>query len=183
MKQEKSRSGSLRDFLEWNYLKLKNYVRGQLGSPKYYADADDLLHEVSESLLSRFDLDSTVENLGAYIYKSLSNRITDFRKKKKAEIPMTQFADAEGNDMFMFIPDDAPIEAIIDGMEDEPPEDLDYALSLLSPEERELIIANEFEGRTFAELSKEWGISQGTLLSRKHRALNKLHAQLKRKNQ
>jgi RNA polymerase sigma factor (sigma-70 family) len=181
MKQSKSRSGSLKNFLEWNYLKLKNYARQQLGSrPSSEREAEDILHDVAVSLLSRFDLDATVENIAAYIYRSIRNRITDYRRLKKEEIPVAHFTDEEGNELFMYIPDDAPMEAIMEGMEDRPPEDLEYALTLLSPEERELIIENEFNGRTFEELSKEWGISKGTLMSRKHRALEKVHKILKR---
>jgi RNA polymerase sigma factor (sigma-70 family) len=180
MKQSESRTGSLKSFFEWNYLKLKNYARKQLGDrSSSEREAEEILHDVAVNLLSRFDLDATVENLAAYIYRSIRNRITDYRRRKKEEIPVAHFTDEEGNDLYMYIPDDAPIEAIMDGMEDHPPEDLEYALSLLSPEERELIIENEFNGRTFAELSKEWGISIGTLMSRKHRALERLHKILK----
>jgi RNA polymerase sigma-70 factor (ECF subfamily) len=179
MKSENARSGSLKSFFEWNYLKLRNYTRKQLGNSQGSEDAEDILQDVAVNLFTRFDLDYTVENLAAYIYRSIRNRITDSRRKKKQEVPVARFTDEEGNELFLGIPDGAPIEAIIEGFDEPPPADLEYALSMLSPEERELIIENSLKGRTFAELSKAWGISQGTLLSRKHRALNKLHKILK----
>jgi RNA polymerase sigma factor (sigma-70 family) len=179
MKQEISRTGSLKSFFEWNYLKLKNYARRQLGGSYREADAEDIIQDVAMSLFTRFDYNSGMENLAAYIYRSIRNRIIDQRRLKRNEVPVAEFTDADGNDLFMFIPEDAPLEAIMEGLEEKTPEDLDYALSLLSPEEQELIVENEFNGRTFAELSKAWGISQGTLLSRKHRALSRLHKMLK----
>lgn len=175
MKSETTRSGSLKAFFEWNYLKLKNYTRSQLGGSSYDADAEDILQDVAVSLFSRYDFDSSIGNFAAYVYRALKNRVTDYRRKKKNEIPVAEFTDDSGNDLFMMIPDDAPVELIMEGMQEEQVPDLEFALSFLSDEERELITENSIRGRTFAELSEEWGISQGTLLSRKHRALNKLH--------
>ncbi len=180
MKSENARRSSLKSFFEWNYLKLKNYTRSQLGGPAYEMEAEDILQDVAVSLFSRFDFDNSISNIAGYIYRALKNRVTDYQRKKKHEIPVAEFTDQNGNDLFMLIPDDAPIDLILDGMEGgSAPPDLEYALSLLSPEERQLIIENDINGRTFADLSQEWGISQGTLLSRKHRALNKLHKTLK----
>jgi RNA polymerase sigma factor (sigma-70 family) len=182
MEQPKENKGSLKGFFEWNYLKLKNYARNRLGGPKYEADAEDILQDVAINLFSQFDIDSTVRDIAAYTYRAIRNRIIDYRRKKNPEIPIAHFTDEDGNDRFMLIPDDAPIEAILDGIEEEEPEDLNEALSLLPAEDRELIIENELNGRTFAELSEEWGISQGTLLSRKYRALHKLHKTLAERN-
>jgi len=58
------------------------------------------------------------------------------------------------------------------------PESLFHALKQLRPDEQAVIIATEFEGQTYEELSDEWDVPLGTLLSRKHRALSKLHKQL-----
>jgi RNA polymerase sigma factor (sigma-70 family) len=182
MKSVKTRNGSLKGFFEWNYLRLKNYVKGQLGGSRYEAEAEDILQDVALNLFARLDFDNGVENVAAYIYRSLRNRITDIRRKRKNEFPVSGFINEEGDDLFMMIPDDAPMEAILEGLDEHPPTDLETALAYLKPEERELIIENSLNGRTFAELSAAWGISQGTLLARKHRALNKLHKILKSQN-
>ena len=52
---------------------------------------------------------------------------------------------------------------------------LHEAIDSLSFDDQKIIIATEFEGKTMKELSQEWGIPQGTLLSRRHRALAKLY--------
>jgi DNA-directed RNA polymerase specialized sigma24 family protein len=48
----------------------------------------------------------------------------------------------------------------------------------LSPEQKAVLIATEFEGRTFCELSEEWQIPIGTLLARKSRALFRIRLRL-----
>lgn len=48
------------------------------------------------------------------------------------------------------------------------------ALEALNDEQRAVIIATEFEGWTFQELSEQWNVPLGTLLARKSRALHKI---------
>ena len=169
----------MKSFFEWNYLKLKNYTRQQLGSSASYSDADDILQDVAVNLFTRFDLDYTVENIAAYIYRSIRNKITDRRRKKRQEIPLAHFTDAEGNDLLLAIPEQWPDVLQEDAYDDLGPDDLSKAIAQLSAEEQELLIETSFKGKTFAQVAKEWGISQNTLLSRKHRALGKLHKILK----
>ena len=52
---------------------------------------------------------------------------------------------------------------------------LRQAISELRPDEQALIMATEFDHQTYEELSEEWDVPMGTLLSRKHRTLSKLH--------
>ena len=53
-------------------------------------------------------------------------------------------------------------------------EELFEALEGLSEMEREVVIAHEFEGVPFKELSEIWNVPQNTLLSHKSRAMKKL---------
>jgi len=48
------------------------------------------------------------------------------------------------------------------------------AIDALNVDQRAVLIETEFEGRTFKELAKEWGVPVGTLLARKSRALAKI---------
>jgi RNA polymerase sigma factor (sigma-70 family) len=52
------------------------------------------------------------------------------------------------------------------------------ALDELSFEQRRVFIATELEGRSYRELSDLWGIPVGTLLSQKHRAVQKIRIAL-----
>ena len=55
---------------------------------------------------------------------------------------------------------------------------LHRAIQQLPHRYQSVIMATEFEGKTVRELSKEWDIPMGTLLSRRHRALARLHDML-----
>jgi DNA-directed RNA polymerase specialized sigma24 family protein len=52
------------------------------------------------------------------------------------------------------------------------------AMDELSVGERAVILATEFEGKSFKDLAEEWEIPLGTLLARKSRALDKIRKQL-----
>ena len=58
-------------------------------------------------------------------------------------------------------------------------EEIEAALEELPPEQREVFIANEIEGKTFAELAAESGTSINTLLSRKRYAVLYLRRHLR----
>ena len=52
------------------------------------------------------------------------------------------------------------------------------AIAGLSDEHKAVVIETEFNGRGYKELSEAWGIPQGTLLARKHRAISKVRQAL-----
>jgi len=58
-------------------------------------------------------------------------------------------------------------------------EELEDALAELPPEQRQVFIANEIAGRTFAEIAAETGTSINTLLSRKRYAVLFLRRRLR----
>jgi RNA polymerase sigma factor (sigma-70 family) len=52
--------------------------------------------------------------------------------------------------------------------------ELEDALAELTPNQRAVFLAHEFEGRSFRELSAETGVSVNALLSRNHEAVKRL---------
>jgi RNA polymerase sigma factor (sigma-70 family) len=52
------------------------------------------------------------------------------------------------------------------------------AIDELNTEEKAIILATEFEGRSYKHLAKEWGVPLGTLLARKSRGLEKIRKRL-----
>jgi len=48
----------------------------------------------------------------------------------------------------------------------------------LTPNQRAVFLAHEFEGRSFRELAAETGLSVNALLSRKHEAVKRLRRRL-----
>ena len=55
---------------------------------------------------------------------------------------------------------------------------LKYAIQSLKPDYRDIIIAIDFEGYSYKEISLETGIPEGTLMSRRHRAISLLFKEL-----
>ena len=47
-------------------------------------------------------------------------------------------------------------------------------IDALPPDQKAVLIATEFNGKSFAELSKRWRVPIGTLLARKSRAIARL---------
>ena len=58
--------------------------------------------------------------------------------------------------------------------------EIEEALEELPASQREIFLAHEIEGRSFAEISEETGLSVNTLLSRKHYAVKRLRKRLRR---
>jgi RNA polymerase sigma factor (sigma-70 family) len=165
---------SLDRFFRDEYQKLVSYIRKNLDERYAEASPEDIIQDVAAGLIDRFDLDAQIGNLTGYFYRAVRNRIIDFRKKKQRTVSIERFTDSKnGNYLLNTIRD----EEITDDKEyaDIDPEMLREAITRLRPDEQAIIIATEFEDHTYEELSEEWEVPLGTLLSRKHRALSKLH--------
>jgi RNA polymerase sigma factor (sigma-70 family) len=172
MRQEKNIRTAIKKFFTSEYNKLINYVHGYLDYISYSVDAEDIIQDVALNIYSRVNISEPVENLGAYIYRSVKNKIIDIRRKnmKNAKIEymegvinvksMAESISEEEEDQFY------KDEYIYERMYD--------ALGQLKQKDRDIIIETEFNQRSFNDLSEEWNIPVGTLLARKHRALSKL---------
>lgn len=150
------------------------FVRGKL-SELSASDAEDVLSDVAYNLLSRADVVAQVENLSAYVYRSLANRVVDFRRAGVSTLSI----DAE----------DQSGAAVLELVDEHPDPErsaelgqlrrhLHAALGELTPRERAVWIATEIDGRSFRELADEWDEPIGTLLSLKSRATARLRALL-----
>ena len=137
-------------------------------------EPEDILQDVALNLFTKADLDTPIENLLAYTYRSLKNKIVDRQRRKKHPV-LSHFDDEKNGENYLLrgIADDtispefyAEQEELLDSMFD--------LIEELNPDQQEIIIRTEMEGQTFESLSKEWGIPIGTLLSRKHRAMSRL---------
>jgi DNA-directed RNA polymerase specialized sigma24 family protein len=66
-------------FLQTEYQKLVNCVRMNLDDRYDDASPEDIVQDVALSLVSRLNPDTQIGNLAGYIYRSLKNRIIDYR--------------------------------------------------------------------------------------------------------
>jgi RNA polymerase sigma factor (sigma-70 family) len=181
MSEEKTQS-VVEKFFSKEYKKLVNYVRKNIEQRFFESSPEDIVQDVALSLMSRFDLDSQVENFAAYIYRSLRNKIIDIKRKDVKNISIEeQSSNPKFDSVMKSIPDESNTDENIF-------EHLDYtflyeAIAKLKPDEQAIIMSTEFEGISFNELSDKWDIPVGTLLSRKHRALAKLYKLITNNNQ
>jgi RNA polymerase sigma factor (sigma-70 family) len=116
----------------------------------------------------------------AWLYQVARNRITDLFRKKRPE----NFTDATASDEdgeFLRLedllpsPDAGPEALYVRGVL---LDELELALDELPPEQRDVFVAHELEGRSFKELSAESGVGVNTLLSRKRYAVLQLRRRL-----
>jgi RNA polymerase sigma factor (sigma-70 family) len=165
---------SLDAFFRKEYQKLVNFVRKNLDDRFFEASPEDIVQDVALGLIDKLELDAQIGNLTAYIYRSVRNRIIDTRKKKQRNVSLDSFTDKQNVKSLLNTYEN---ETVAEEKEysDIEPEMLRQAISELRPDEQAVIMATEFEQRTYEELSGEWDVPIGTLLSRKHRALSKLH--------
>jgi RNA polymerase sigma factor (sigma-70 family) len=157
--------------------RLRNFIRKRVPDE---SDVEDLLQEVFYELVQAHRLLKPIDYVTGWLYRVARNRITDLFRKRKPET----FADATLED------DEGELLQIEDLLpsSDAGPEalyvrkmifdELESALGELPPEQREVFIGHELEGRSFKELSEESGVNVNTLLARKRYAVLHLRERL-----
>lgn len=158
--------------------RLRNFIRRRVAND---ADVEDILQDVFSELIEAYRLMQPVEHLSAWLFRVARNRIVDLFRKRKTEAltdaPVTDGDEEEmlGLDELLASPEAGPDAAYAYGVL---LEELDAALGELPPEQQDVFIAHEMEGRSFKELAAETGLSMNTLLSRKHYAVRYLRKRL-----
>lgn len=137
-------------------------------------EAEDVVQDVALRLYALPDVARPVENLAAYVFSSLQNRIADLWRRKRRR---GEFAAGAGELERLAAPAEtgaANGDPAAAAERSERLQLLATAMEALPAEERAVVTATEIEGRTFRELADEWDTPIGTLLARKHRAVSKL---------
>jgi len=155
----------LAEFLRQEREALVGYVRRRIDDAADH-DAEDIVQDVVVHLFDRADPSVPIQNLAAYIYRALRNRIVDYFRRKRETVTLRE---AVPNSMQ---------NPALEIEKEEILEDVFAAMEALSAEEKAVILATEMEGRAFKELAEEWAIPLGTLLARKNRALKKIRKHL-----
>ncbi len=153
------------------YQKMVGFVRSRLRDSAD-RDAEDVVQDVLTSVVDRMNVAAPLEDITAYIYRGLRNRIIDMFRKRRDIVSMDEP-----------ITDDTTLKDLLSDLTHSPEhqftakeaaKQLYAAIDTLTDDEKEIVIAVEIEGYTFSELSEQWDISINTLLSRKARAMTKL---------
>lgn len=142
-------------------------------------DSEDILHDVALNLFKRADVTIPIENISAYVYQSLRNRIVDLLRKRK--INMISMESAVSDRRKLSLADlihDYTYNPALHIENKEVRDRIFKAIAALNDKYKAIVVETEFEGRSYAEISEEWGIPVGTLLARKSRALKKIREAL-----
>ncbi|BFP40876.1 RNA polymerase sigma factor [Flavobacteriaceae bacterium GF1] len=155
-------------FFAEEYHALKGYVTSKIDDTAD-RDAEDILQDVALRIFSRPESALPINNIPGFVYSAIKNRIIDTMRTKKEkryeesdlDHLWTEFADLfYGTEDFPY-----PTHVI---------NKLKTAIMELKPPYRDIILAVDFEGYSYKEISAETGIPEGTLMSRRHRAMSLL---------
>ena len=155
--------------------RLRNFIRRRVPDSR---DAEDILQDVFSELVEANRLLMPIDHLTGWLFRVARNRITDlFRKKRPESLNEAVSSEDESLTLEDMLPSpDAGPEALY--ARSVLLEELEDALDELPPEQREVFIGHEIEGRSFKEMAAESGVSMNTLLARKRYAVLHLRERL-----
>ena len=160
--------------------RLLNFIRKQIRSKE---DAEDILQDVMYQFLRGFDDIRETERITSWLFTVTRNRIVDyFRKKKPESLEDRQIQGGEEDGAPLMLQDILP--ALTRDPEDEMMREriwfeIEQALAEMPAEQRSVFIWNEFEDKSFNEISDQTVEGVNTLLSRKRYAVLYLRKKLK----
>lgn len=136
------------------------------------AETEDVLQEVFEDFLEAYDLGEAIESLGAWLARVARNKIIDRFRKKGSESSHQEDLLATAEEELEQTTEEEFDRAILR-------EELAEAIALLPPEQRDVFVMHELEGKTFETIASETGTNINTLLARKRYAVLFLRQHLK----
>ena len=148
--------------------RLQRFIRRRVSDPR---DAEDILQDVFHRLVEANRLLMPIDHVTGWLFRVARNRIIDFFRTRKVDT---------GEDL-------SPLEDLLPSPDAGPDaiyarsvllDELTVAIDELPPEQREVFIAHELEGRSFKEIARETGVNVNTLLSRKRYAVLRLRERL-----
>lgn len=177
MTTENNNYKNLSSFFSEEYRSLKAYVRSRIVDTAD-RDAEDIVQDVAVKIFSRASSATPIDNIAGFVYHAIKNRIIDQMRTKRKAYSLENETDArlsELVDQIYGVSDNTYSEKMAN--------ELRKAIDGLKPAYREVIIAIDFEGYTYKEISFQTGVPEGTLMSRRHRALALLLKELETKKE
>ncbi len=159
----------LGDVVRREQSRLLRFIRRRVADP---ADAEDILQDVFARLVEANRLLMPIEHVTGWLFRVARNRITDLFRARRPDA-----VDLEAIEDLLPSPDAGPDAAYARGVL---LDEIAAALDELPPEQRDVFVAHELEGRRFKDIARETGVGINTLLSRKHYAVRHLRARLQR---
>ncbi len=172
MTLESENNKKLKDFFGEEYQSLKAYVNSRIKASAS-REAEDIIQDVALKLFAGADRYAPINNVAGFVYNSIKNKIIDIMRSKKQVDDYTDSNNAKLQVLAELVYDSPDI-MYSENMKDL----LKKAIMSLKPAYRDIIIAIDFEGYSYREISLDTGIPEGTLMSRRHRAIGILYKKL-----
>ena len=172
------RKSSIAEFLVSERDKLVRYVR-RLIDDNAERDGEDIVQDVAFSLLARTDVLVPIESLPAYVYQSLRNKVIDHLRSRRPSAPFDESDEEGSGESIAYMLQEGDLDFDKEITLAELRESIFEAIDDLPDDQKAIVVETEMNGRTFRELSEEWGVPLGTLLARKSRAISKVRDALK----
>ena len=145
--------------------RLKRFIRRRVPDPR---DAEDILQDVFSTLVEANRLLMPIDHITGWLYRVARNRIIDlFRSRTMEPLELEDLLPSG-----LAGPDEEYARAAL-------METLEQAIAELPPDQREVFIGHELEGRSFKQMAAATGVSINTLLSRKRYAVLRLRERLR----
>ncbi|MEO0572494.1 MAG: RNA polymerase sigma factor [Bacteroidota bacterium] len=175
MNPENNNQSKITAFFQEEYQALRGYVKSKIDDTAESA-AEDILQDVALKIFSRPENALPIQNVPGFVYRTLKNQIIDKMRTKKERMYeeeeldrlWTEFAELFYESEELVYPKHIA-------------NTLKMAIMQLKPAYRDIIMAVDFEGYSYREISEETGIPKGTLMSRRHRAMSLLQKELQQK--
>jgi RNA polymerase sigma factor (sigma-70 family) len=142
-------------------------------------EVEDIVSDLMTDLFNRADIAEQVENIGAYLYRSIQNRVIDYLRRRKRTISLDDTVEDEHDSTGRKSVPEPRYDTQAERDASEIRQRLIKALDELEPNQRAVWIATELDGYSFRDLSERWNLPMGTLLARKHRAVAALRKKLR----
>jgi len=165
-----TRHDDIADIVNRERSRLRSFIRRRVRDPR---DAEDILQDVFSALVEANRLLMPIDHITGWLYRVARNRIIDLFRARTGRKE-----------------DSAPLEFenLLPSSQGGPESELarsrlldtlEQAIAELPPEQRDVFIAHELEGRSFKDMAAETGVSINTLLARKRYAVLRLRERLR----
>jgi len=153
--------------------RLLNFIKKNISDEE---DAEDILQDALFLFIEQYRMPESVEKVSSWLFRVIRNKIIDRFRKKKA-VPLSQLSsnyDAEEVSPQYWLLDNLSLDY------DDPEaryvnkvvmEEILNTIDELPPEQRDVFVQHEIEGRSFKEIALNTGVQVNTLLSRKRYAI------------
>ena len=165
---------TFKEFIDKEYDKLICYARKNYHDYYMESDAEDIVQDIALSIYDKINLNQPIDNLAAYFYRSIKNRIADLFKKKKREMLYDDYLDENKRSVLLQTQLSEEFHEEVFWEREKNLERVFLALEKLKPSFQYILIETEVNRRSFKDLSDELNEPIGTLLSRKNRAIHQL---------